>query len=42
MAAAMAVHGIVVDSYPDAVMWLFGAVMVALLIKVEEHERDDE
>lgn len=42
MAIAEVVHGIVVEAYPDVVMWLFGAVMVALLIKVEKHERDDE
>lgn len=39
MAAAMAVHGVVMVSYSDAVVWLFGVIMVALLIKVEKHER---
>ena len=38
----MAVHGVLFGSYPDAAIWAFGAVMVAMLIKVEKHERDDE
>lgn len=42
MAAAMAVQGVVMDSYPDAVVWVFGVVVVALLIKVEKYERDNE
>lgn len=42
MAAAMAVHGVVAENFPDAVVWLFGVVVVALLIKVEKYERDDE
>ena len=42
MAAATAVHGVVVGRYPDAVVWVFGVVVVALLIKVEKYERDNE
>jgi hypothetical protein len=42
MAAAMVLRGVLVGSLPDAVIWAFGAVMVAMLIKVEKHERDDE
>lgn len=42
MAASMAVHGVVVERYPDAVVWVFGVVVVALLIKVEKYERDNE
>ena len=42
MAAAMAVHGVVMVSYSDAEIWLFGVVMVALLTKVEKHERDND
>lgn len=42
MAAAMAVHGVVAENLLDAVAWLFGVIMVALLIMVEKHERDDE
>lgn len=42
MAIAMVVHGVVAENLLDAAIWVFGAVMVAMLIKVEEHERDDE
>ena len=42
MAIAAMVHSIVAALFPDAVVWLFGVVVVALLIKVEKYERDDE
>lgn len=42
MAFAMEVHAIVAGNITDALIWLFGVVVVALLIKVEKHERDDE
>jgi hypothetical protein len=42
MAIAAMVHSIVSENLLDAVVWLFGVVMVALLIKVEKYERDDE
>lgn len=42
MAIAAMVHSIVAALFLDAVVWLFGVIMVALLIKVEKHERDDE
>ncbi len=42
MAAAMEVHALVAENISDAVVWLFSVIMVALLIKVETHERDDE
>lgn len=42
MALAMEVHAVVAESLLDAVIWTFGVIMVALLIKVEKHERDDE
>lgn len=42
MAFAMVVHAIVADNIADALIWLFGVVVVALLIKVEKHERDNE
>lgn len=42
MAIAAMVHSIVAYLFPDAVVWLFGAIMVALLIIIEKHERDDE
>lgn len=42
MAASMAVHGVVVERYPDAVVWAFGVIVVALLIRIEKHERDNE
>lgn len=42
VAAAMAVHGVVIHRYPDAVIWVFGVVVVALLIIIEKHERDDD
>ena len=42
MAIAAMVHSIVAALFPDAVVWLFGVIMVALLIKVEKSERDNE
>ena len=42
IAASMAVHGVVVERYPDAVVWAFGVIVVALLIRIEKHERDNE
>lgn len=42
MAFAMEVHAIVADNIADAAIWAFGVVMVALLIKVEKRERDNE
>ena len=42
MAAAMAVHGVVAENLLDAVIWVFGVVVVALLINIEKHERDNE
>lgn len=42
MALAMEVHAIVADNIADALTWLFGVVVVALLIKVEKYERDNE
>ena len=42
MAFAMEVHALAADNFADALIWAFGVVMVAMLIKVDEHERDDE
>lgn len=42
MAIAAVVHSIVAALFPDSVVWLFGAIVVALLIKVEKYERDNE
>lgn len=42
MAIAAMVHSIVAALFPDAFVWLFGVIMVALLIKVEKRERDNE
>lgn len=42
MAAMKAVHDVVVGLYLDAFVWAFGVMLVALLIKVEKYERDDE
>lgn len=42
MAAAMAVHGVVAENLLDAAIWAFGVIVVALLIRIEKHERDDE
>lgn len=42
MAIAAVVHSIVAALFPDAVIWLFGVIMVALLIKIEKRERDNE
>ena len=42
MAIAAMVHSIVAVLFPDAVVWLFGVITVALLIKIEKHERDDD
>ena len=42
MAIAAMVHSIVAALFTDAVVWMLGTLMVALLIKVEKHERDDE
>ena len=42
MAFAMEVHAVVAENLLDAVVWLFGVVMVALLIMVEKHERDND
>lgn len=38
----MEVHALVADLFPEALVWAFGVIMVALLINVEKHERDDE
>ena len=42
IAFAMEVHAVVADLFADALVWAFGVIMVALLINVEERERDDE
>jgi hypothetical protein len=42
MAIAAMVHSIVAVLFPDAVVWAFGVVVVALLIRIEKHERDNE
>ena len=42
MAIAMVVHGVVVANLLDAAIWAFGVIVVALLIRIEKHERDDE
>jgi hypothetical protein len=42
MAFAMEVHAVVAENIVDALIWTFGVIMVALLIKVEERERDNE
>lgn len=42
MALAMEVHAVVAENLLDAVIWMLGTLMVALLIKVEKHERDNE
>lgn len=42
MAIAAVVHAIVADNIADAAIWAFGVIMVALLIKVESRERDNE
>lgn len=42
MAIAMEVHAVVAENIFDAAIWTFGVIMVALLIKVEKSERDNE
>lgn len=42
MAIAEMAHSIVAALFPDAAIWAFGVIMVALLIKVERRERDNE
>ena len=42
MAFALEVHAVVAENLLDALIWLFGVVMVSLLIKVEKHERDND
>ena len=42
MAFAMEVHAVVAENIVDAAIWTLGVGVVALLIKVEKHERDNE
>lgn len=42
MAFTMEVHDIVAGNIADALIWAFSVIVVALLINVEEHERDNE
>lgn len=42
MAFAMEVHAVVAENIADAAIWAVGVGVVALLIKVERRERDNE
>lgn len=42
MAFAMEVYAVVAENIFDAAIWTLGVIIVALLIRIEKHERDDE